>query len=51
MKQFVTYFGLTLGHSLFPFLAIFIILGTIWWGPWITLVIAAVLWYAIGHIV
>jgi hypothetical protein len=51
MKQFVTYFGLTLGHSFFPFAAIFIILGTIWWGPWITLLIAAVLWYAIGHIV
>ena len=51
MKQLVTHLGLTLGHSLFPFLAVFIILGTIWWGPWVTLIIAAVLWYVIGHTV
>jgi hypothetical protein len=43
--------GLILGRSLIPLLALLIILGTIWWGPWITLVAAAVLWYTIGHIV
>lgn len=43
--------GQTLGRALIPLLALLIILGTIWWGPWITLVVAAVLWYGIGHLV
>lgn len=51
MKKLATHLGWTLGRSFFPFLAVFIILGTMWWGPWITLFIAAVLWYGIGHTV
>lgn len=49
MKLLATHLGWTLGRSFFPFLSIVIILGTLWWGPWITLLIAAVLWYSIGH--
>ena len=45
------HFGQTLGRALIPLLALLIILGTLWWGPWITLVVAAVLWYGIGHLV
>ena len=40
-----------LGRSLIPLLALLIILGTLWWGPWSTLVVAVVLWYSIGHLV
>ena len=39
------------GRSLIPILALILILGTLWWGPWITLLAAAVLWYTIGHVV
>ena len=40
-----------LGRSLIPLLALLIILGTLWWGPWSTLAVAVVLWYSIGHLV
>jgi hypothetical protein len=43
--------GQVLGRSLIPFLALLIIAGTLWWGPWITLMLAVVLWLAIGHLV
>jgi len=43
--------GLILGRSLIPLLTLLIILGTIWWGPWVTLIVAAVLWYTVGHLV
>lgn len=34
--------GLILGRSLFPLLALSIILGTLLWGPWVTLALALV---------
>lgn len=39
------------GRSLIPLAALVIIFGTILWGPWVTLLVAAGLWYTIGHIV
>lgn len=36
--------GRLLGHSLFPFAALTLILGTVVWGPWGTLVLAAIWW-------
>lgn len=38
--------GLLLGRSLFPLTAILIIMGTIVWGPWISLILAIV-WFSI----
>jgi hypothetical protein len=37
---FFRFLGLVLGRSLFPITALVIIGGTIWWGPWISLVLA-----------
>ena len=51
MKQLTAQLGWTAGRSFIPLLAVLIILGTMLWGPWLTLVIAAVLWYGIGHTV
>ncbi len=51
MERIGSRLGLALGRSLIPLLALLIILGTLWWGPWVTLVAAAVLWYTIGHLV
>ena len=51
MKKFATHLGLIFGRSFFPFLTVLIILGTMWWGPWVTLILAAVIWYGVGHTV
>jgi hypothetical protein len=51
MERIKHQLGLVLGRSLIPLLALLIIAGTLWWGPWITLVAAAVLWLTIGHLV
>ena len=42
--------GLVLGRSLFPFAALLLILGTLVWGPWVTLVLAAVWWKVVTRI-
>ncbi len=39
------------GRSLIPLVALVIIFGTILWGPWVSLILAAAFWYTIGHIV
>jgi hypothetical protein len=39
-----------LGRSFFPFAALTIILGTFLWGPWISLLIALVLWELAGFV-
>jgi hypothetical protein len=36
--------GELLGRSFFPFMAIVIILGTLLWGPWVSLLLAAACW-------
>ena len=51
MERIGDQLGQAIGRSLIPLLALLIILGTIWWGPWVTLLGAAVLWYTIGHVV
>jgi hypothetical protein len=40
-----------LGRSLIPVTALLIILGTILWGPWISLLLAAGWWYMAGRLV
>lgn len=42
--------GLVLGRSLFPFVSLAIIAGTMLWGPWATLVIALVWWKVVTRI-
>lgn len=51
MRQISSRIGLILGRSLIPIMALIIILGTIWWGPWISLLLAASAWYLIGYFV
>ena len=51
MERLAHQLAQVIGRSLIPLLALFIIFGTMLWGPWITLVVAAVLWYSIGHLV
>ena len=36
--------GLVFGRSLFPFVALGLLLGTFLWGPWVTLLLAVVWW-------
>lgn len=33
-----------LGRSLFPIVALALIAGTFWWGPWVTLALTAIWW-------
>jgi hypothetical protein len=43
--------GLLVGRSLIPVTALLIILGTMWWGPWVSLSVAVVWWYMAGRLV
>jgi len=42
--------GTFLGRSLFPIAALALILGTLVWGPWVTLLLAAVWWKVVTRI-
>ncbi len=42
LPRFFKSLGWILGRSLFPFVALVLILGTILWGPWVTLVLTIV---------
>ncbi len=39
-----------IGRSLFPFVALILILGTAFWGPWITLALALLWWKVVTRI-
>ncbi len=45
-RNILSNIGLILGRSLFPLTAIMLILGTILWGPWVSLILAIV-WFMI----
>lgn len=36
-------------HSLFPIAGVLLILGTVVWGPWITLLLAWIWWKIVGR--
>ena len=38
------------GRSLFPIATVVILGGTLVWGPWVTLGLAAVLWHIVGRL-
>ena len=42
--------GNLLGHSLFPFVALILIAGTVLWGPWVTLVLALLWWNIVTRV-
>ena len=42
--------GRVLGHSLFPFAALTLILGTVLWGPWGTLVLTLLWWNLVTRV-
>lgn len=37
------------GRSLFPIVSLVLIAGTLLWGPWVTLVLALVVWNVVGR--
>jgi len=41
--------GMVLGRSLFPFAALLLISGTLYWGPWVTLVLTVLWWRAVAR--
>jgi hypothetical protein len=51
MRRIVSRFGLLAGRSLIPLAALAIILGTVLWGPWVSLLLAAGFWYVAGRLV
>lgn len=42
--------GTFLGRSFFPIAALIIVLGVVVWGPWVTLVLAYVLWRLVARL-
>lgn len=42
--------GLILGRSLFPLIAVGILLGTMWWGPWVSLLFALLWWRVVSYV-
>jgi hypothetical protein len=42
--------GRLFGRSLFPWVALALILGTIWWGPWVTLGLTVLWWNVVTRI-
>ena len=44
VREAVREAGWILGRSLFPFVALALILGTALWGPWVTLGLTLVWW-------
>lgn len=47
---FLAQVGSVFGRSLFPWVALAIILGTMLWGPWVSLVLAVVWWKIVTRI-
>lgn len=50
MRALITQTGWFVGRSLLPISAIVIILGTILWGPWVSLVLTVVWWKVVTKI-
>jgi len=42
--------GLVLGRSLFPITALVIVAGTVWWGPWVSLLFAYGWWRVVARV-
>ncbi len=47
---FVAQVGYLFGRSLFPWVALALIGGTVLWGPWVTLILAIVWWRIVTRI-
>jgi hypothetical protein len=50
LRRATSSIGAVLGRSFFPFAALTVILGTLLWGPWVSLLIAVGLWKLAGFV-
>ena len=50
LRRATSSIGTVIGRSFFPFAALTVILGTLLWGPWVSLLIALVLWELAGFV-
>ena len=41
--------GTLIGRSFFPLAALVIVVGVIWWGPWVSLGLAYALWRVVAR--
>ena len=41
--------AMLVGRSLFPIVALGLILGTLWWGPWVSLALSLTWWRIVTH--
>lgn len=41
--------GLACGRSLFPLLALVVIVGAVWWGPWASFAAAGLIWRLVAE--
>jgi len=46
LRPVVADLGMLAGRSLFPLLTVMVIAGTVLWGPWVTMVVAIVVFSA-----
>lgn len=42
--------GMVLGRSFFPFAALAIIVGTVVWGPWVSLGLTLAFWFVVDRL-
>lgn len=40
-----------MGRSLFPIASVLLLVGTLWWGPWVTLVLAVLWWRTVTQVI
>ena len=43
--------GWLIGRSLIPIVALVIIVGTVWWGPYVTLILALAWWRLVTQVI
>jgi hypothetical protein len=51
VREAIAFTAELIGRSFFPILALVVILGTIVWGPWVSLFVALVVWAAVTRYV
>ena len=50
LRRVAVAIGIVFGRSFFPFAALSVILGTLLWDPWVSLLFAVILWELAGFI-
>lgn len=49
-RRAIRFAGRLAGRSLFPLVALGLVLGTVLWGPWVTLVLAFAWWNVVTRV-